>query len=62
MDLIAALVYVLAVYVGLPLFALKRWSEAQAARDPAYTTRRRGEEKIRRELARRREGRIDAAD
>ena len=62
MDLAIAVAYVLAVYVGIPLWAFGAWSERQERRDPVARTRRRGLERIRRELERRRRGLIDTDD
>lgn len=59
MDIIIATAYVLSVYIVLPLYLWQRWERQQARRDPV---RRRGIEKIERELRRREEGLIDADD
>lgn len=57
MDLVVAVVYVLGVYVLLPMYFWGRWERQEQRRDPV---RRRGIARIRRELARRERGLIDA--
>ena len=57
MDLVVAVVYILGVYVLLPMYFWGRWERAEQRRDPV---RRRGIARIRRELARRQRGLIDA--
>ena len=57
MDLVIAVVYVLGVYLVLPLYFWVRWERQGWRRDPV---RRRGIARIRRELARRQQGLIDS--
>jgi len=57
MDLVVAVVYILGVYVLLPMYVWGRWERTEQRRDPV---RRRGIARIRRELARRQRGLIDA--
>ena len=57
MDLVVAVVYILGVYVLLPMYFWGRWEDQERRRDPV---RRRGIVRIRRELARRKRGVIDA--
>ena len=57
MDLVVAVVYILGVYVLLPMYFWGRWERQEQRRDPV---RRRGIARIRRELARRQRGLIDA--
>ena len=52
-------VYILGVYVMLPMYFWGRWEQQERHRDPV---RRRGIARIRRELARRQQGLIDADD
>lgn len=57
MDLIVTIVYVLGVYVLVPMYFWGRWERQERRRDPV---RRRGIARIKRELARRERGLIDA--
>ena len=57
MDLVMTVVYVLGVYILLPLYFWRRWERQERHRDPV---RLRGIARIRRELARRQRGLIDA--
>ena len=57
MDLVVTVVYILGVYVLLPMYFWGRWEHQERHRDPV---RRRGIARIRRELARRQRGLIDA--
>lgn len=60
MELFAAMIYVLAIYIGIPMYFLHSWVKREQMRGPRSAIRSRGVERIRRELARRREGLIDA--
>ena len=62
MELIAAFIYVLGVYVIVPMYFWGAWERQQEHADPVARLRRRGLDKIRRELARRREGLVDTVD
>ena len=57
MDFVVAVAYILGVYVLLPLYLWRRWEDQERRRDPV---RRRGLARIRRELARRQRGVVDA--
>ena len=57
MDLAITVAYLVGVYVLLPLYFWARWERQERQRDPV---RRRGIARIRRELARRQRGLIDA--
>ena len=57
MELVIAVVYVLGVYVLLPMYFWGRWDRQEQRRDPV---RQRGIARIRRELERRERGLIDA--
>ena len=57
MDLVIAIVYVLGVYLLLPMYFWGRWERQEGRRDPV---RQRGIARLRRELARRQRGLIDA--
>ena len=59
MDFIVAVVYVIGVYLLLPMYFWGRWERQEQHRDPV---RRRGIARIRRELARRERGMIDTDD
>lgn len=57
MDLIIAAVYVVGVYLLLPMYFWGRWERHERRRDPV---RQRGIARLRREIARRQQGLIDA--
>ena len=59
-ELIAAFVYVLAVYIAIPMYFLGGSPRQAEPTDGAAPIRRRGRERIQRELERRRQGLIDA--